>query len=1222
MANDGEPTAERVRALNRRRRISLVELAVYVVATVLVLWAGQWTGEELRKADCPNVLEFEFAVPDGAERGLPAIEELASECSGDAGPALRSAAERDFVFIAGYVVLLGWAGRRLGGYAPRLFGTDLAAIDRGHVVRQVGAVGFVFSILAGGLDVIENLGLVHTADHLAEPSDSVLWVTAGTAAAKWLLAIASIAIALVYLVRLVLSGLRSSFAGVFSHPETVQVDHDNRWACPVPRDGGPTRWELADGGGPRPGEHRLGVCLSGGGIRSATFGLGALQELERAPDGWNLRDARYLTAVSGGSYIAASYQMLAAEQGGVGDGGTTDARDRNDTVEAPGLGRRMVDRTLRVLTDVPLISGWAAATLANRLTFDLEPDPQENSVRNAAPAGPLLPPGGNVERHIRRNAFHLADGAGEWLRAVGEVLLKAGSALLLVLLAVWVVGLPLGWAYRDVVHGLERDAPELWFSTYLAVAIVAPFVLFVALRLAVSAAELLSSPLSTRSSMDLYRDKGRLAMVVGVGLVAMVLLVVPTVALGAKATADWVGERVGLIDDPSTERDEAHEAVTIVIEGLTASAKAAGEAIDGAAQFADAGARAEVLDVALEDLRLAAERSSGVRAELAALDPEIDIDEQLPLRGLLDAETCEAEHDADEQTPRSLHALGCQALGAADETATALVDLVGVVQASGTRADAAAHAAAVGEVTVSAADAAAAASKTSTGVLALRDALRSVDEPGDPTKPLPIRWAALSSLLTVGVAIFAKRRLDIGARPGTTDSDAESRGRAKPGVLQKLGFGGAVEILGALLTVLLGIVVLADVIRDAWGRGPTGRVELVVVVDSFWTWLVAAGVLAVAIWRLNANTWSLRPFYHRRLWQPYAVTADGKTADWDTDTRLSVIGRRQPGRPELLVVAAVQVSGRDHAPPGRRAVPFVFSADACGGPEVGYVDTRTLEALLGSRHRHTVTLLGAVATSGAAFGPAMGRHSKGGLGAVLALVNARLGAWLPNPRRLDELGDLLGKDEPRSGAFRRWPDLTYWGREIFGQYSLDDRMILATDGGHYENLGLLELFRRRCTRILCFDASGAGATPTTLAEALVLAREELGVIVELDFPAADDAPGSEPTSVDPLGRRLSPDDADRLAERLAANPVVTGTIRYPARPGGIAEAKGRLVYGTLALADDPLDWDVLEYAQRHPEFPNDGTDRQWFRAEVFAAYHQLGRATARRMVATVADDET
>ncbi|HEX6456795.1 MAG TPA: hypothetical protein VF009_09805, partial [Solirubrobacterales bacterium] len=54
-------------------------------------------------------------------------------------------------------------------------------------------------------------------------------------------------------------------------------------------------------------EGKVGIACSGGGIRSASFNLGALQALQEKGV---LAKSRYLSAVSGGSYIAAAFCMV------------------------------------------------------------------------------------------------------------------------------------------------------------------------------------------------------------------------------------------------------------------------------------------------------------------------------------------------------------------------------------------------------------------------------------------------------------------------------------------------------------------------------------------------------------------------------------------------------------------------------------------------------------------------------------------------------------------------------------------------------------------------------------------------------------------------------------------------------------------------------------------------------------------------------------------------
>ncbi len=58
-----------------------------------------------------------------------------------------------------------------------------------------------------------------------------------------------------------------------------------------------------------PNEDRLGVSFSGGGIRSASYCLGALQILQKAGV---LEESEYLTAVSGGDYTAVARQVVVA----------------------------------------------------------------------------------------------------------------------------------------------------------------------------------------------------------------------------------------------------------------------------------------------------------------------------------------------------------------------------------------------------------------------------------------------------------------------------------------------------------------------------------------------------------------------------------------------------------------------------------------------------------------------------------------------------------------------------------------------------------------------------------------------------------------------------------------------------------------------------------------------------------------------------------------------
>ena len=148
-----------------------------------------------------------------------------------------------------------------------------------------------------------------------------------------------------------------------------------------------------------------------------------------------------------------------------------------------------------------------------------------------------------------------------------------------------------------------------------------------------------------------------------------------------------------------------------------------------------------------------------------------------------------------------------------------------------------------------------------------------------------------------------------------------------------------------------------------------------------------------------------------------------------------------------------------------------------------------------------------------------------------------------------------------------------------------------TDGGHYENLGLVELLRRGCTEIYCFDASNDNLD--ALGDAIALARSELGV--EIDFESEDDP------------SHLLPDEKTSLAK----TDCVVGQVRFP---GG--NQRGRLYYArTVMTAGAPED--VVVYHRRDPRFPHDPTVDQLYTDQKFEAYRELGAHASEEAVKAV-----
>jgi len=304
---------------------------------------------------------------------------------------------------------------------------------------------------------------------------------------------------------------------------------------------------------------------------------------------------------------------------------------------------------------------------------------------------------------------------------------------------------------------------------------------------------------------------------------------------------------------------------------------------------------------------------------------------------------------------------------------------------------------------------------------------------------------------------------------------------------------------------------------------------------------------------------SLHPFYRRRLASAFSTRAVTVPAERGGGTvavpyhrrertTLSTYARPAGGRrefPEFVFAAAANLTGEDRTPPGLTAVSFTMGADWVGGPDVGWVRTEDLEHLAPPRLKRDLTVQAAVAISGAAVASAMGRMSRW-YQIVLALSGVRLGAWLPHPVFVDKMrqardqqGKLTDWTLPGLPRVRR---ATYLLRELFNLHPYEERLLLVTDGGHYENLGIVEALRRRCTTIYCVD--GGGDSPPTapgLAQAMALAETELGVRIHLDRPFDSEPGGGQ--GLDPAAPLAA------LNAALSKSPVITGTFRYPAASG-------------------------------------------------------------------------
>jgi len=389
----------------------------------------------------------------------------------------------------------------------------------------------------------------------------------------------------------------------------------------------------------------------------------------------------------------------------------------------------------------------------------------------------------------------------------------------------------------------------------------------------------------------------------------------------------------------------------------------------------------------------------------------------------------------------------------------------------------------------------------------------------------------------------------------------------------------ALTIIASTVFVLIG---LAGGLGDKADHAQT----FVGLISSTLGWVIALG------WLADPNTLTMHGFYKARLIRAYmgasnverakAKESDITDAVPGDDVLLTQMKNTERGAPYHLINTMLNlVGGSDISTQARASDAFLMSKHFCGSTRTGYRPTR--EYACGS-----ISLGTAVAVSGAAASPTMGAQTpSAALSALMTLFNVRLGYWAPTP----------SLSYWRSGSARLWP--VYTLQELVSQTTDLLPYCYLTDGGHYENTAVYSLIQRGCNTIVVGDC---GADPkATLDDLGNLIRK-----VRIDF-------ATEITFDD--------EAIDRL--RCVTKPglhVIVGKIRYDddhARELGLSEEEkdGTLIVVKPNLAgNEPVD--VKQYGWLNTDFPQQQTFDLWYDEAQFESYRRLGEESGRLAVAT------
>lgn len=388
-----------------------------------------------------------------------------------------------------------------------------------------------------------------------------------------------------------------------------------------------------------------------------------------------------------------------------------------------------------------------------------------------------------------------------------------------------------------------------------------------------------------------------------------------------------------------------------------------------------------------------------------------------------------------------------------------------------------------------------------------------------------------------------------------------------------------------------------------WGyAGPDGKAVLVdqhgllnvaYYLPGWFLFSLMLLVVAVGVgmgFCVNINKFSLHGAYRDRLIRAYLGASRLKRErrpnpftgfDQGDNIGMSALAAR-PLHVVNMTLNLVSLSSEQLGWQDRKAESFTASRLFCGSFCIprGYRGSEFYGYDKGARRG--ISLGTAVAISGAAASPNMGYYSSTFVTFLLSLFNVRLGWWLGNPGEAG--GGTWNKSGPTFGPRALVAETLGW---------TDDRhpYVYLSDGGHFENLGLYEMVLRRCHLIVVSDGSAdPSLTFNDLGNAISKIRDDLGIpVVFEDLPIA----------VRPRDA-VRPTQSNDRAEKYAA----VGRICYSKKDAGAVD--GVIVYlKPNVYGGEPAD--VFNYAKSNPAFPHESTGDQMYSEAQFESYRMLGQ---------------
>lgn len=328
---------------------------------------------------------------------------------------------------------------------------------------------------------------------------------------------------------------------------------------------------------------------------------------------------------------------------------------------------------------------------------------------------------------------------------------------------------------------------------------------------------------------------------------------------------------------------------------------------------------------------------------------------------------------------------------------------------------------------------------------------------------------------------------------------------------------------------------------------------------------------------LPPNGFGLHSFYRDRIVDAFiadpAKAKKGMRRVVTDDVPVSEMGTEK-GPFHLVCCAANDLAGDGLETLDRGARSAVVSSNGLyvGGSYAGW-----------KKGDNQPTVGSALTASAAAFNSNMGSISKQLGPAVtflMSALNLRLGYWLRHPASITE--------KKRPGRVSGWclisEFFSYTHAQVKENGEPYDDYVHLSDGGHFENLAIYELIRRRCRFIV---ASDAGADPdktfNDFGNCARRVRTDFGVEIDIDLS------------------ELYADENGR-----SKNHVAVGMIKYDKGEYGI------LVYLKPTTTGDE-EVDIVQYQKRNKKFPHESTGDQFYDEAQWESYYRLGEHVGQKV---------